>query len=84
MSKFIFGLLTGLGLGIILGLLFAPQSGEATRAQLSEQGIQLSGGNFSEEIRARANEALAQGRDLYARTKTELTDRYNKSLSGEL
>lgn len=77
--KFITGLLLGLGIGVILGLLFAPQSGEATRAQLSEQGIMLKSGNFTEELRARANEALAQGRDLYSRTKNELTERYQQS-----
>ena len=74
--KFITGLVLGLGAGVVLGLLFAPRSGEATRAQLSEQGILLSPENFGEEIRTRANEALSQGRDLYSRTKGDLTERY--------
>jgi gas vesicle protein len=76
--KFITGLLLGLGLGVVLGLLFAPQSGEATRAQLSEQGILLKSGNFTDDLRARANEALSQGRDLYTRTKSELSERYQQ------
>lgn len=84
MKKFIFGLLTGLGLGVLIGLLFAPQSGEATRAQLSEQGINLPAGNIGDEIRARATEALHQGRDLYEKTKEELWDRYNKTRAGNL
>jgi gas vesicle protein len=79
--KFITGLLLGLGLGVIIGLLFAPQSGEATRAQLVEQGIVLNPDNLKEEIRARATEALAQGRELYGRTKGELTERYNQALN---
>ncbi|GCE47881.1 YtxH-like protein [Thermosporothrix hazakensis] len=82
--KFIWGLLVGLGLGFVLGLLFAPQSGEETRAQLSEQGVLLRSGGFSDEIRARAQEALAQGRELYSRTKNELSDRYTRARSGEL
>jgi gas vesicle protein len=77
--KFFAGLLLGLGIGVVLGLLFAPQSGEATRAQLSEQGILLNSGNIADELRARANEALAQGRDLYARTKNELSERYQQA-----
>jgi uncharacterized NAD-dependent epimerase/dehydratase family protein len=53
-------------------------------AQLSEQGIQLNAGVLNDEIRARAQEALVQGRELYARTKTELSDRYSRAKSGEL
>ncbi|HZO73288.1 MAG TPA: YtxH domain-containing protein [Ktedonobacteraceae bacterium] len=82
--KFFTGLLLGLGLGVLIGLLFAPQTGEATRAQLAEQGILLRSGNFSDEIRARANEAMIQGRDLYNRTKDELSDRYTRAKSGDL
>jgi gas vesicle protein len=84
--KFIWGLLVGFGLGLAAGLILAPQSGEATRAQLSEQGVMLRdrSADLSSEIRARANEALAQGRELYTRTKSELTDTYAKSKSGEM
>jgi gas vesicle protein len=82
--KFLAGLLLGLGFGIIIGLLVAPQSGEATRAQLGEQGIHLRPDVFSEDIRARAQEALVQGSKLYSRTKTELTDRYARAKSGDL
>lgn len=79
--KFIAGLLLGLGLGVVIGLLFAPQSGEATRAQLGEQGILLNTDGWKEELRARATDALAQGRELYSRTKGELTERYNETLN---
>jgi gas vesicle protein len=79
--KFIAGLLLGLGLGVVIGLLFAPQSGEATRAQLGEQAILLNPDQWKEELRTRATEALAQGRDLYSRTKGELTERYNETLN---
>ena len=82
--KFLWGLLLGTGLGILIGLLIAPQSGEATRAQLSERGITLNTGSLGEELRARANEALTQGREMYSRTKGELTERYSKARSGDL
>jgi len=82
--KFILGLLVGLGLGLAAGLILAPQSGEATRAQLGQQGIMLRdrSTDMSSQIRARANQALAQGRDMYTRTKGDLTDAYAKSKSG--
>lgn len=99
--KFLWGLLVGFGLGVIAGLLMAPQSGEATRAQISEQGVMLrdrSGnitGNitgelrnratsFGEELRSRATDAVSQGREIYARTREDLTERYSKAKSGDL
>lgn len=95
--KFIWGLLVGFAMGIAVGLLLAPQSGEAMRQQLSEQGIMLrdrSGdvtgdllaraGTIGDQIRSRATDALAQGRELYGRTKDELTERYTQAKSGNL
>jgi len=95
--KFLWGILAGFALGVAVGLLLAPQSGEATRAQLSEQGVVLRNrsGNLtgdlrsratelSQEMRVRANEALEQGREIYARTKVDLFDRYSKARSGDL
>jgi gas vesicle protein len=82
--KFLVGLLIGLGLGILVGFLVAPQSGEATRAQIEEQGVLLRSGKLNEQIRARAQEALGQGRELYNRTKSELGERYTRAKSGQL
>lgn len=81
--KFFIGLLLGLAVGVAAGLLLAPQSGEVTRAQLAEQGIQLNTG-FVGDIRSRANDALNQGMEMYNRTKDELTDRYSRAKSGQL
>ncbi len=83
--KFLIGLLVGFGLGVAVGLILAPQSGEATRAQLSEQGIMLRdrSSGFANEIRARAMNAMAQGRERYTSTKSELTDAYSKARSGQ-
>ena len=82
--RFFAGLLLGLGLGVAAGLLFAPQSGEDTRAQLSAQGIPVASSNFNNEIRARAQDALVQGRELYSRTKNDLSDRYTRSKNDQL
>ena len=82
--KFLLGLLVGLGLGVLVGFLFAPQPGEVTRAQIGEQGVLLRSGQLNEQIRARAQDALVQGRDLYNRTKSELGDRYTRAKSGQL
>lgn len=82
--KFILGLLIGLGLGVAVGLLLAPQSGEATRAQLSGQSGTLLSPNTLDDLRSRANDALSQGRELYARTKNELAGRYSQAKSGSL
>lgn len=79
--KFFFGLLLGFALGAIAGLLLAPQSGEATLAQLSEHGIMLRNrsGSLTDDLRSRANEAMVQGREMYSRTRDDLTERYNKA-----
>jgi gas vesicle protein len=85
MNKFVIGLLVGFGLGIAVGLIFAPQSGEATRAQLGEQGVILRdrSAGLPGQLRERATNALSQGREMYTRTKGELTDTYMKAKSGE-
>jgi len=84
--KFFWGLLVGFALGVAAGLLLAPQSGEATLAQLNEQGITLRQrtGGLGEQLRTRANEALTQGREMYSRTKEELTEQYNKAKTGQM
>ena len=84
--NYLWGLLAGFALGVAAGLLLAPQSGEATRAQLTEQGIMLRDrtGKLPEELRARANDAVEQGREMYSRTKDDLSERYSKAKSGDL
>lgn len=82
--KFLVGLLIGLGLGVLVGLLVAPQSGEVTRAQLGEQGVLLRTGKLNDQILSHAQDALEQGRELYNRTKSELGERYTRAKSGQL
>lgn len=84
--KFTVGLLVGFGLGVAAGLLLAPQAGEDIRARLGEQGIMLRdrSKDMGDDLRARANDALAQGREMYQRTKGELGSIYSRTKSGEL
>lgn len=81
--KFVFGMLVGFGVGVAVGLLLAPQSGEDTRSQLSEQGITLAdrSKSLTENLRTRATDALRQGREGYQRTRSELMAR---ARSGDL
>ena len=83
--KFVFGLLVGFALGVAAGLILAPQSGEATRAQLNEQGIMLRdrSSGLTNEIRARATNAMSQGREIYSRTRGELTETYTNAKAGK-
>jgi gas vesicle protein len=83
--KVVIGFLIGFALGIAAGLILAPQSGEATRAQLSERGIMLRdrSSGLTNEIRDRATNALSQGRDVYSRTKGELTESYTRAKTGQ-
>ena len=84
--KFVFGLLLGFGLGVAAGLLLAPQSGEDTRSQITEQGIMLRDRSMGvgSDLRSRANDALSQGREIYQRTKDELGSTYSRAKSGDL
>ena len=84
--KFFLGLLVGFALGVAAGLVLAPQSGEATLAQLGEQSVMLSdrSAGLVDQIRSRATDALSQGREIYGHTKNELTERYSKAKSGQL
>lgn len=81
--KFFFGLLLGFALGALAGLLLAPQSGEATLAQLSEQGVMLRNrsNSLGDDLKTRAAEAMTAGRQIYDRTKDELTQRVNQTKS---
>lgn len=83
--RLVIGLLVGFALGVAAGLILAPQSGEATRAQLNEQGIMLRdrSSGLSNEIRARATNAMSQGRDIYSRTRGELTETYTNAKTGK-
>ncbi len=83
--EFVAGLFIGGMLGALLGLLLAPQSGEETRSQLSERGIELRdelqkrAGElqekmpaFVEEQRGRVEEAIVKGKEAAAKKRQEI------------
>lgn len=82
---FMAGLFIGGVLGALIGLLLAPQSGEETRAQISERGIELRGElqkragelqekmpTFVDEQRTRVEEAIEKGKEAAAKKRQEI------------
>ncbi len=88
-SGFFLGLVLGAVVGATLAILFAPQEGEKTRNLLLEQGGDIrkrTEGTLDQltgQLRERASEALATGRETYGRVKEELSARYNRAKTGE-
>ncbi len=69
-SKFTF-FLVGLGIGALIGILYAPQSGEETRELLSKKADE--GREYAQrkarELRERAEDLVEQGKQVVARQK---------------
>jgi len=67
--------LVGLGLGALLGILFAPKSGEETRRYLAERAEE--GKEFArrkaKELRERAEEVIERGKDVVERQKAQIS-----------
>jgi gas vesicle protein len=68
--------LAGVGIGAVVALLFAPQSGEVTRKQIAEKA--QDGKDFvahkGREIRKQAEDLVDQGKDLVTKQKARLAD----------
>jgi gas vesicle protein len=68
--------LLGLGVGIGLGVLFAPRSGEETRNYLRERADE--GADYlkrqTEDIRAKADDLAGKGREVLNRQRDNLSD----------
>lgn len=88
-SGFFWGLILGLLVGAALAILFAPQPGDETREQLSEQSVLLRrqgkvrAEQLKSELRERYGDAVVQGREAYDRAKDEVLGRYNKAKTAE-
>jgi gas vesicle protein len=67
--------LVGLGIGALVGILFAPQSGEETRELLSKKADE--GREYAQrkakELRERAEDLVEQSKQVVARQKESLT-----------
>lgn len=73
-SKFSF-FLVGLGIGALMGILFAPKSGEETREFLSSKADE--GRDYAQrkarELRERADDLLARGKDVVSKQKDAIS-----------
>ena len=67
--------LVGLGIGALVGVLFAPKSGEETRELLSKKADE--GKEFAQrkarELRERADELIERGKDVAGRKKDSIS-----------
>jgi len=67
--------LVGVGIGALLGVLFAPKSGEETREYLGKRADE--GREFAQkkarELRERADELIERGKDVAARKRDSLS-----------
>jgi gas vesicle protein len=66
--------LVGVGIGALIGVLFAPKSGEETREYLSKRADE--GRDFAQkkakELRERADELIERGKDVASRKRESL------------
>ena len=67
--------LVGLGVGALMGVLFAPKSGEETRDYLSKRADE--GREFAQkkarELRERADELIERGKDVASRKRESIS-----------
>ena len=67
--------LVGLGFGALMGVLFAPKSGEETREYLSKRADE--GREFAQkkarELRERADELIERGKDVAVRKRDSIS-----------
>ncbi|HKE08756.1 MAG TPA: YtxH domain-containing protein [Candidatus Acidoferrum sp.] len=67
--------LVGLGVGALVGVLFAPKSGEETREYLSKRADE--GREFAQkkarELRERADELIERGKDVAVRKRDSIS-----------
>ncbi len=76
-GAFITGLFIGGLIGAGAALLFAPQSGEETREQIRQKGIELTeqASQMAEEARTKAETALTEARERLEKTTEEIQTR---------
>ena len=67
--------LVGLGIGALVGILFAPKSGEETREYLTSKADE--GRDYAQrkarELRERADELIERGKDVAGRKKDSIS-----------
>ena len=91
-GSFLLGLAIGSALGGLLAVVLAPRPGEETRSDLLTRGIELkqqAGGVVDQVLergraavgdqRDRLQQAIAEGKEASARTRSELLSRYEQA-----
>lgn len=91
-GSFLIGLALGGAVGVALAFVLAPRPGEEFRSEILTRGIEirrqaegvvdqvLSLGRVAvEEQRSRLQQAIAEGKEASARTKSELLTRYERA-----
>lgn len=78
-SKAIVALLTGLAVGAVLGVLFAPTSGEETRSLISDKANDLTG-DLKEKYQS-VKEKIVAGKDELVDLKDRTVDRVKSKAS---
>jgi gas vesicle protein len=72
-NKFVY-FLAGLGIGTLIGILFAPRTGDETRELLTAKATE--GRDFlkrkSREVRSQAEDYIARGKDVVSRQRENL------------
>lgn len=75
---FLVGFIVGGAVGAVVGILLAPQSGEETRAQIAERGIELRDElqekvpPLIDEQRGRVEDAIEKGKEAAAKKRQEI------------
>jgi gas vesicle protein len=70
---FLVGLIIGGGIGALLGVLFAPESGEVTRERVRDQGQRVTGrvceqaNRVADEVRSAAQNVVGEVREFATR-----------------
>ncbi len=73
--------LAGLAIGSLVGIVFAPKSGEGTREYLSKQAKEGSthARKKARELRDRADDLIDRGKELVNQTKEQIATRLDEA-----
>ena len=90
-GKVLLGVLTGIAVGTLIGVLYAPDKGTSTRKKISQQSSDTVDGikdafnemltSLTQKLEWAKGEAESKGKDLYNKGKSEASHLYDKGKS---